>query len=96
MELDEYKLNDAVWHPYWRNELVKAEGENAYASCYESEKGLVSVAAYFDKGDGKIVLEVPETAKIVKDLLTGKEYEVTDARVTVESDMSTLNLLLIK
>jgi len=93
---DEYKLNDAVWHPYWRNELVKAEGENAYASCYESEKGLVSVAAYFDKGDGKIVLEVPETAKIVKDLLTGKEYEVTDARVTVESDMSTLNLLLIK
>ena len=96
MELDEYKLNDALWHPYWRNELVKADGENEYASCYESEKGLVAVAAYFDKDNGKMELDVPKSSQIAKDLLTGKEYKVTDGRVTVESDMSTLNLLLIK
>ena len=93
---DEYKLDDALWHPYWRNELVKTNSENTYVSCYDSEKGLVSVAAYFDKGNGEMVLEVPETAKTVKNLLTDKEYEVIDGRVTIESDMSTLNLLLIE
>ena len=54
------------------------------------------MAAYFNKGNGEMVLDVPKTAKVVKNLLTDKEYNVVDGRVTVESDMSTLNLLLIK
>lgn len=93
---DDYKLNDAEWHPYWKNEIVKADGENAYVSCYEGEKGLVAVAAYFKKGNDELELTVPKNAKSVKNLLTDEEYTAEDGKVTLKSDMSTPNILLIK
>lgn len=93
---DKYDLNNAIWHPYWRNEKVTAEGEKAYASCYEAGDALVTVAAYFAAGDGEMVLNVPKDSKTVKNLLTDEEYTVIDGRVKISSDMATLNLLLVE
>ncbi len=93
---DEYKLNDAKWYPYWRNELVKTEGETAYVSCYEGETGLVAVAAYFSKENGEMVVIVPENSKSVKNLITGEVYRVENNKVNVQLEMSTLGILLIE
>ena len=93
---DEYSLNSAKWHPYWNNNLVTAEGEKAYASVYELNDFLIAVTADFSKGINKIGLNLPSGCKTAVNLLTGEEYTAENGKLTINSDMSTLNILLIK
>ena len=93
---DEYKLNDAKWYPYWRNELIKVTDENAYVSCYEGEGGLVAVATYFSKGNGELGLIIPEKSKSVKNLITGEVYAIENNKVNIKLEMSTLCILSIE
>lgn len=92
---DEYSLNKSTWHPYWKNELVTAEG-GAYASCYETDKGIVAAVSDFTCGIDSITLNIPKNCKAVTNLLTNEKFTGDNGKVTIASDYSTLNLLLIE
>lgn len=88
---DKYALNSAPWHPYWNNELVSAEGD-AHVSVYEAKEGLVAVCADFKKSGITLVTDKLSAT----DLLDGKEYRAKDGKIEIDSDMATLNILLLK
>lgn len=88
---DKYALNSAPWHPYWNNELVSAEGD-AHVSVYETKEGLVAVCADFKKSGITLVTDKLSAT----DLLDGKEYRAKDGKIEIDSDMATLNILLLK
>ncbi|MBQ9082771.1 MAG: hypothetical protein IJY28_04655 [Clostridia bacterium] len=91
---DDYRLNDAEWVPYWRNDVVTADAPRVTVSAYKEAGGAVTVVAMnADANCAETTLRVPAHCTRLTDLLTGAQYPVEHGAVTVPVELCLLHLL---
>lgn len=91
---DAYKLNDARWVPYWRNDVITADNARTTVSVYVEETGAVTaVVMNADPGCNEVTLTLPAGCTKVTDLMTGAMTAAENGTVTVDAGLCRMNLL---
>lgn len=90
--IDDFRLEKAVWHPYWKQVEVKSSDEHCYASYYETQNGIVIAAVNQDKNKTDIELVFDKAYTQLCDLLDGGVYPITDGKVRVPAAAFDLQL----
>ncbi len=90
---DVYHLNDAEWVPYWRNDVVTADGPRVTVSAYKAADGSVTAVVMNACADcTETTLQVPAHCTRLTDLFTGDECPVENGTVTVPVELCRLHL----
>lgn len=91
---DEYKLNDALWIPYWNNKIVKADLLRTSISLYKEGSGAITaVVMNTDTECTEAVLSLPKEYTKLTDLMNERVIPVENGRVRVDVGLCRLNLL---
>jgi hypothetical protein len=79
--------------PYWRNDVVTADGPRVTVSAYKADDGSVTAVAMNAGTDcTETTLQVPVHCTRLTNLLTGDEYRVENGMVTVPVELCRLHL----